>query len=109
MLRFFPKCRILRKYGDDSTTMQLITKHFYSEKVFDDSTTNLPKIRWRHRNFFSDNVAFNQRTYNSDAHGYGENTDSQKMDMENADEPKRVLVSIPLIVTLLRTLVMVYP
>lgn len=104
MSRFFPKCRILRKYGDDSTPMQLITKHFYSEKVFDDSSSDQPKIRWRYRNFFSDNVAFSQRTHNSDAHGYGEKTDPQKTDMENADEPNRVLVSTPpyhLIVTML--------
>ncbi|KAI8566268.1 hypothetical protein RHMOL_Rhmol02G0026900 [Rhododendron molle] len=84
---------ILRKYGDDSTPMQLITKHFYSEKVFDDSSADQPKIRWRYRNFFSDNVAFSQRTHNSDAHGYGETTDPQKTDMENADEPNCVLRS----------------
>ncbi|KAG5560163.1 hypothetical protein RHGRI_003448 [Rhododendron griersonianum] len=84
---------ILRKYGDDSTPMQLITKHFYSEKVFDDSSADQPKIRWRYRNFFSDNVAFSQRTHNSDAHGYGEKTNPQKTDMENADEPNRVLRS----------------
>ncbi|XP_058193349.1 uncharacterized protein LOC131310378 [Rhododendron vialii] len=84
---------ILRKYGDDSMPMQLITKHFYSEKVFDDSSADQPKIRWRYRNFFSDNVAFSQGTHNSDAHGYGEKTDPQKTDMENADEPNRALRS----------------
>lgn len=84
---------ILRKYGDNSTTMRLITKHFYSEKVFDDSSTDQPKIRWRYRNFFSDNVALSQRTHNGDAHGYGENTDLQKTDTENTNEPKHVPVA----------------
>lgn len=92
--------------------MRLITKHFYSEKVFDDSSTDQPKIRWRYRNFFSDNVALSRRAHNGDAHGYGENTDLQKTDTENTNEPKDVPVAVsllPLIVKLLLTLLILCP
>lgn len=58
---------IVTKYRDDPWRMQLISKHFYSEEVFDDSTADRPKIRWRYRNFFSDNVVHGQRTNESDS------------------------------------------
>ncbi|KAL7220434.1 hypothetical protein ACSBR2_013337 [Camellia fascicularis] len=80
-------CRILKRYQNDPRTMQLVSKHFYSEKVFDDSSTDQPKIRWRYRNFFGDNVANSQRTHGSDS--CSDKTDSEKTDMENTDEPKR--------------------
>lgn len=51
--------------------MQHISKHFYSEKVFDDS--DQPKLRWRYRNFFSDNVAHGQRTHEGDSPSNSEN------------------------------------
>ncbi|CAL5395447.1 unnamed protein product [Camellia sinensis] len=78
---------ILKRYQNDPRTMQLVSKHFYSEKVFDDSSTDQPKIRWRYRNFFGDNVANSQRTHGSDS--CSDKTDSEKTDMENTDEPKR--------------------
>jgi hypothetical protein len=59
------------KYQDDPQKMQLISKHFYSEKVFDDS--DQPKLRWRYRNFFSDNVAHGQRTHEGDSPSNSEN------------------------------------
>ncbi|CAL5392850.1 unnamed protein product [Camellia sinensis] len=77
---------ILKRYQNDPRTMQLVSKHFYSEKVFDDSSTDQPKIRWRYRNFFGDNVANSQRTHGSDS--CSDKTDSEKTDMENTDEPK---------------------
>ena len=64
--------RIVTKYRDDPWRMQLISKHFYSEEVFDDSTADRPKIRWRYRNFFSDNVVHGQRTNESDSPGNSE-------------------------------------
>lgn len=53
---------IVDKYKDNSGRMQLMSKHFYSEKVFDDSTTDQPKLRWRFRNFSGDNIASHQKT-----------------------------------------------
>lgn len=47
--------------------MQLISKQFYCEEVFDDSTSERPKIRWRYRNYFSDNIALGQRTHDSNS------------------------------------------
>ena len=64
--------RIVTKYRDDPWIMRLISKHFYSEEVFDDSTADRPKIRWRYRNFFSDNVVHGQRTNESDSPGNSE-------------------------------------
>ncbi|KAL6970434.1 hypothetical protein U1Q18_030134 [Sarracenia purpurea var. burkii] len=80
---------ILKRYGDDQTAMQLISKHFYSEKVFDDSCTDQPKVRWRYRNFFGDNVAYSQNTRDGDS--YGDKTDSAETDAENTEELKRVI------------------
>ncbi|PON80050.1 hypothetical protein PanWU01x14_005000 [Parasponia andersonii] len=63
---------MVKKYSNDPWRMQLISKHFYSEKVFDDSTADLPKIRWRYRNFFSDDAGQGQRTNESDSHHYSQ-------------------------------------
>ncbi|KAJ0092021.1 hypothetical protein Patl1_25351 [Pistacia atlantica] len=60
---------IFNKYRDDPWRMQLISKHFYSEKVYDDSTSDQPKLRWRYKNYFNDNVAYGQRTHESDSYG----------------------------------------
>ncbi|OWM74284.1 hypothetical protein CDL15_Pgr008598 [Punica granatum] len=57
---------IVKKYQDNPRKMHLISKHFYSEEVFDDSTPDKPKLRWRYRNFFSDNVAHGQSTSETD-------------------------------------------
>lgn len=56
--------RMVTKYQSDPLLMKLISKHFYSEKIFDDSTSNTPKLRWRYRNFYSDNVVHGHRTHN---------------------------------------------
>ncbi|XP_059632496.1 uncharacterized protein LOC132275114 [Cornus florida] len=71
---------ILKKYRNDPRTMQLVSKHFYSEKVFDDSSSDQPKLRWRYRNFFGDNVVHSQQTHDDDS--YNDKTDSVKNDVE---------------------------
>jgi len=48
--------------------MKLISKHFYSERLYDDSASNTPKLRWRYRNFFSDNVINGNRTQDHDSY-----------------------------------------
>ncbi|XP_024021234.1 uncharacterized protein LOC21388891 [Morus notabilis] len=58
-----------KKYRNDPLHMQRISKLFYSESVFDDTTSDQPKTRWRYRNFFSDNVHHGQSTNESDSNG----------------------------------------
>ncbi|XVE81449.1 hypothetical protein DITRI_Ditri15bG0064600 [Diplodiscus trichospermus] len=53
---------IVKKYRHDPRKMQLITKHFYLEEVFDDSMSE-PSLRWRYRNFFGDNINQGQATH----------------------------------------------
>ncbi|KAK8515917.1 hypothetical protein V6N13_093300 [Hibiscus sabdariffa] len=52
---------IVNKYRHDPWKMRTISKHFYLEEVFDDSTLGV-RLRWRYRNFFSDNVDQDQGT-----------------------------------------------
>ncbi|KAJ7980025.1 Mitochondrial intermediate peptidase [Quillaja saponaria] len=59
---------IVTKHHNDPGRMQLIDKHFYSEKIYDDSTSDHPKIRWRYRNFFSDNVSHGGKTHDNDSY-----------------------------------------
>lgn len=54
-----------------------MSKHFYSERVFDDTTSDQPKIRWRFRNFFSDQVVRGQSSNESNSQGdYGSDSHS---------------------------------
>ncbi|PIA31733.1 hypothetical protein AQUCO_04900197v1 [Aquilegia coerulea] len=70
-----------------NVSMQHIRKHFYLENVFDDFTSERPKIRWRQRNYFSDNVAFSQRSHDNDT-----NDDSTHLEMKQPPEPKQFSV-----------------
>ncbi|KAI4373940.1 hypothetical protein MLD38_011997 [Melastoma candidum] len=61
---------VVRKYHRDPSRIQQISRHFYAEQVFDDSASDLPKLRWRYRSFFSDSSAAMQRNQdNDDQHG----------------------------------------
>lgn len=60
--------RMVRKYQNDPSRMRLISKQFYSEKVFDDATSDQPTIRWRYRNYFSDNITHGRETNDSDSY-----------------------------------------
>ncbi|KAG9142376.1 hypothetical protein Leryth_020057 [Lithospermum erythrorhizon] len=58
---------VLVKYRDNPSVMQRVSKHFYSENVYDDSSLDRPKLRWRVRSVFSDPVAFERmRTHVDD-------------------------------------------
>ncbi|PQQ11101.1 uncharacterized protein Pyn_08342 [Prunus yedoensis var. nudiflora] len=59
---------MVRKYQNDPSRMRLISKQFYSEKVFDDATSDQPTIRWRYRNYFSDNITHGRETNDSDSY-----------------------------------------
>ncbi|XP_038708527.1 uncharacterized protein LOC120003567 isoform X4 [Tripterygium wilfordii] len=60
---------------------ELATMIFYTEKVFDDSTSDQPRLRWRYRNFFSDDVAFHQSSHDdSDSHDSSRNNAQRDFD-----------------------------
>ncbi|KAI5423459.1 hypothetical protein KIW84_046424 [Lathyrus oleraceus] len=96
---------MVTKYQNDPSLMKLISKHFYSERIYDDSTSNTPKLRWRYRNFFSDNAIDGKRTqdhgsYNTsqgDSHndsydesqGYSDSLKKSQDKSENIADSKR--------------------
>ncbi|OVA15500.1 hypothetical protein BVC80_9035g14 [Macleaya cordata] len=64
---------LLTKHRDNPWTMKIIKKHFYPEKVFDDSSLDKPISRWRFRNYYGDSAAESQRS--NDSETYDTNTD----------------------------------
>lgn len=52
---------MLKRYPNHPMTTKLISKRFYCENVFDDSTSDIPKSRWRFRNNFVESAAHPQR------------------------------------------------
>ena len=85
-----PNDRMANKYRDDPWSMHRLNKHFYSENVFVDSNSDRPIIRLRNRNLFVDDVAYGQRTHDSDSH----NVSHVDSDVKRADvESKKVPVS----------------
>ncbi|XP_007034783.2 PREDICTED: uncharacterized protein LOC18603006 isoform X1 [Theobroma cacao] len=85
---------IVKKYRDDPLKMRLISKHFYSEEVFDDLTSE-PRLRWRYRNFYSDNISHDQGTHDhsqNDSHNatpsdFHDNSASKKTDLRSKQIP----------------------
>ncbi|TKY71166.1 hypothetical protein E2542_SST07461 [Spatholobus suberectus] len=86
---------MVTKYQNDASLMQLISKHFYSERIFDDSTSNNPKLRWRYRNFFSDNAVHGHRTHDHESydksqdHSHNDSSDKSQGRSENVTDSKR--------------------
>ena len=84
-IMFLP-CRMLKRYPNYPLTTKLISKRFYCENVFDDTTSDIPKSRWRFRNNFVESAAHpQQRT---------ENHESYDHDAKTGPERKPVPVSI---------------
>ncbi|XP_020230153.1 uncharacterized protein LOC109810949 [Cajanus cajan] len=88
---------MVTKYQNDSSQMWLMSKHLYLERVFDDSTSNSPKLRWRYRNFFSDNAVHDHHwlhdheSYeNSQDHSQIDSNDKSKGRSENVTGTKRI-------------------
>ncbi|KAL3505933.1 hypothetical protein ACH5RR_031315 [Cinchona calisaya] len=82
---------MLRKYQGNPSIMQCVSKHFYSEEVYDDSSDR-PKLRWRFRNFFEEKAANFQVADNHDSNI--EKSD-QKMTVlkKSNSEPKQAQMS----------------
>lgn len=81
----------MNKYQDNPRRKQLISSYYYPEKVYDDSTSDKAKIRWRHRNFFGESAS-------NSSHGMhdGPVMDSQNDHHSNKNdlESNQVYVSI---------------
>ncbi|XP_073135915.1 uncharacterized protein [Henckelia pumila] len=66
---------MLKRYGNDPWVLRRLSKHFYLEEVYEDSSVDKPKTRWQSRYFFGDSTTHFQNT------SYDEtNTDSSKND-----------------------------
>ncbi|GFP86528.1 hypothetical protein PHJA_000796600 [Phtheirospermum japonicum] len=79
---------MLKRHHHNPWAMQHLSKHFYSEEVYDDSSVDRPTFRWRYRNFSGEPVNHYQSTY------YGEETDLKENDTKNTtSEPKQVHVN----------------
>lgn len=52
---------MLKKYQNDPLIMQYVSKYFYSEVVYNDAS-DLPRLRWRYRNFFTDSYPETSKT-----------------------------------------------
>lgn len=77
--------------------MKRMYRRFYSEKVFDDSNSDKPILRWRYRNFFGDHVAHDQRMNDSDlqsdSHAVShDDSDSKKVHVESKQVPVSVTI-----------------
>ncbi|WVZ09447.1 hypothetical protein V8G54_013977 [Vigna mungo] len=75
---------MVTKYQNDPSVMRLISKHFYLERIFDDSSNN-PKLRWRYRNFFSEAV-HGRRTRDQDS--YDKSEDHSRKDSNDKSQGK---------------------
>lgn len=85
--------RIAQKYQDDIVKMKLISKYFYLEKVIDASTTDMPNLRLRHRNVFSDNLSLSGRTSDTDVSGdYSDQSPHEKDPSSNVHQQKPLSV-----------------
>ncbi|KAJ6981723.1 hypothetical protein NC653_024965 [Populus alba x Populus x berolinensis] len=82
---------MVNKYRDDPWTMQHLNRRFYSEKVFDDSNLHMPILSLQYRNSFGDNVAYGQRTHDSDSHDASHSdSDIKRDDVESKKVPARI-------------------
>uniref|UniRef100_A0A2P2KBW3 Uncharacterized protein MANES_03G177200 n=1 Tax=Rhizophora mucronata TaxID=61149 RepID=A0A2P2KBW3_RHIMU len=76
--------RMVRKYQDNPSMIQYMQRIFYTEKVFDDSSADEPILRWRFRNFFSDNAAYSQNVRDTGSQSNSDaciDTDIRKMNL----------------------------
>ncbi|XP_019107999.1 uncharacterized protein LOC104906676 isoform X2 [Beta vulgaris subsp. vulgaris] len=90
--------RILDKFGNDPEKMQLFSKHFYCEEVFNDSTPGQPKSYYRQRNLYVDDqrTADGSSSQVSDKKGvlHNQRNDDSNIKMRN---PTAEIKQVPII------------
>ncbi|GJS01124.1 mitochondrial intermediate peptidase [Tanacetum coccineum] len=70
---------MLKRYPNYPLTTKLISKRFYCENVFDDTTSDIPKSRWRFRNNFVESAAHpQQRTENHESSDHESKTGPER-------------------------------
>ncbi|PWA76303.1 hypothetical protein CTI12_AA235850 [Artemisia annua] len=70
---------MLKRYPNYPLTTKLISKRFYCENVFDDTTSDIPKSRWRFRNNFVESAAHpQQRTENHESYDHDAKTGPER-------------------------------
>lgn len=80
---------MLKKYSDDPWVLRRLSKHFYLEEVYEDSSADKPKCRWHSRYFYGDSASRFQDTSYNDM-----KTDSSKKDVEKTNvESEEVYVN----------------
>lgn len=92
----FPNYRIAKDFRDNTSLMRLVSRHFYEEKVFNDSSSDSTVIRWRYRNVFSDNVLYgdkpqdhgSQVEYGRSPHGHDSHADSRVASISDSNDKK---------------------
>ncbi|KMS98843.1 hypothetical protein BVRB_3g068230 [Beta vulgaris subsp. vulgaris] len=89
---------ILDKFGNDPEKMQLFSKHFYCEEVFNDSTPGQPKSYYRQRNLYVDDqrTADGSSSQVSDKKGvlHNQRNDDSNIKMRN---PTAEIKQVPII------------
>ncbi|KAL3642010.1 hypothetical protein CASFOL_012825 [Castilleja foliolosa] len=79
---------MLKRHHHNPWAMQHLSKHFYSEEVYTDSSVDKPMFRWRYRNVSGEPINHYESTY------YGDKTDSNENDTKMTTlEPKQVHVN----------------
>ncbi|KAL7123989.1 hypothetical protein ABFS83_14G018300 [Erythranthe nasuta] len=80
---------MLQKHQNEPWVVQSLSKRFYSEEVYDDSSVDKPSLRWRFRNFSGDPITHSQNTT------YTDETNSNENNFKNTTtlEPKQVYVN----------------
>ncbi|XP_021897119.1 uncharacterized protein LOC110814087 isoform X2 [Carica papaya] len=86
---------MIRTNKGESWRWKLLSKHFFSEIVYEDSNPDDPVIRWRARSFFTDSGFHEKRTDNADdSHGSSQNTmQNDPNGKKYSMEPKQVPVN----------------
>ncbi|XP_073301549.1 uncharacterized protein [Primulina huaijiensis] len=80
---------MLKRYRYDPWVLQRLSKHFYLEEVYEDSSADKPKFLWQSRYFYGDPASDFQNTSYNDI-----KTDSSKNDAEKTTvESKEVYVN----------------
>ncbi|XP_071729738.1 uncharacterized protein [Rutidosis leptorrhynchoides] len=69
---------MLRRYPQHPMTTKLISTRFYCENVYDDTTSNIPKSRWRFRNNFVESAAHPQQVDKNESYDHNDKTSSER-------------------------------
>nr|KAJ0189298.1 hypothetical protein LSAT_V11C800450760 [Lactuca sativa] len=70
---------MLRRYADHPITTKLISKRFYCDHVFDDSTSDMLKSRWHFRNNLVESPPHPQQPNTRESYDHDDNISLQEL------------------------------